>query len=254
MSNHQRGMHSRIRPACSYYFNFATQKGRQCLHQTFLHTNPIRLNLPTVIVGSVVSQINKIPLHANSSFLGFSRAKVVILSHLSLYNSHKPVYLENLIIALVTTGIFVIQFVLSIFFGDIDADVDVDADISSVVSFKGLTHFGIGFGWYMYLAGNTEIQSYVIGILVGLFFVLAVWFLYKKAYQLQQVNHSEQTDQLVGRECTIYFKQSDSKYTVQTTRDGAMREVDVISESGKTYQTGDRTIITSYKDGTLFIQ
>ena len=159
-----------------------------------------------------------------------------------------------LIIALVTTGIFVIQFVLSIFFGDIDADVDVDADISSVVSFKGLTHFGIGFGWYMYLAGNTEIQSYVIGILVGLFFVLAVWFLYKKAYQLQQVNHNEQTDQLVARECVIYFKQSDSKYTVQTTRDGAMREVDVISESGKTYQTGDRTIITSYKDGTLFIQ
>lgn len=157
-----------------------------------------------------------------------------------------------LIIALVTTGIFLIQFVLSIFFGDID--VDVDADISSVVSFKGLTHFGIGFGWYMYLAGNTEMQNYIIGILVGLFFVFAVWFLYKKAYQLQQVNHSEQTDQLVGRECVIYFKQSDSKYTVQTTRDGAMREVDVISESGKTYQTGDRTIITSYKDGTLFIQ
>ena len=156
-----------------------------------------------------------------------------------------------LIIALVTTGIFVIQFILSIFFGDMDADVDVDADISSVVSFKGLTHFGIGFGWYMYLAGNTEIQSYIIAILIGLFFVFAVWFLYKKAYQLQQVN---QTDQLVGRECVIYFKQSNSKYTVQTTRDGAMREVDVISESGKAYQTGDRTMITSYKDGTLFIQ
>ena len=46
-----------------------------------------------------------------------------------------------LIIALVTTGIFLIQFVLSIFFGDMDADVD--ADISSVVSFKGLTHFGL---------------------------------------------------------------------------------------------------------------
>ena len=93
-----------------------------------------------------------------------------------------------LIIALVTTGIFLIQFVLSIFFGDIDADVDVDADISSVVSFKGLTHFGIGFGWYMYLVGNADIASYAIGILVGLFFVFAVWFLYKKAYQLQQVN------------------------------------------------------------------
>ena len=136
-----------------------------------------------------------------------------------------------LIIALVTTGIFLIQFVLSIFFGDMDADVDVDADISSVVSFKGLTHFGIGFGWYMYLAGNADIASYAIGILVGLFFVFAVWFLYKKAYQLQQVNRSEETDQLVGRECTIYFKQTDNKYTVQTSRDGAMREVDVISET-----------------------
>ena len=142
-----------------------------------------------------------------------------------------------LIIALVTTGIFVVQFILSIFFGDMDADVDVDADISSVVSFKGLTHFGIGFGWYMYLANNTEIQSYIIAILIGLFFVFAVWFLYKKAYQLQQVNRSEATNELVGRECTIYFKQSDNKYTVQVSRDGAMREIDVISESEKTYQT-----------------
>lgn len=159
-----------------------------------------------------------------------------------------------LIIALVTTGIFLIQFVLSIFFGDIDADVDVDADISSVVSFKGLTHFGIGFGWYMYLAGNADIQSYAIGILVGLFFVFAVWFLYKKAYQLQQVNRSEATNELAGRECTIYFKQSENRYTVQVSRDGAMREIDVISESGKTYQTGDRTVITRYQDGTLYIQ
>ena len=102
-----------------------------------------------------------------------------------------------LIIAVVTTGIFVIQFILSIFFGDIDADTDVDADISSVVSFKGLTHFGIGFGWYMYLIGNTDIQSYAIAILIGLFFVFAVWFLYKKAYQLQQVNKTEKTEQLV---------------------------------------------------------
>ena len=33
-----------------------------------------------------------------------------------------------------------------------------------------------------------------------------------------------------------------------------MREVDVISESGKAYQTGDRTVITRYQDGTLYIQ
>ncbi|MEL5893511.1 hypothetical protein AAE250_08410 [Bacteroides sp. GD17] len=159
-----------------------------------------------------------------------------------------------LIIALVTTGIFVIQFILSIFFGDIDADVDVDVDLSSVVSFKGLTHFGIGFGWYMFLVGSTELQNYAVGILVGLCFVFAVWFLYKKAYQLQQVNRSEKTEQLVGRECTIYFRQEEGRYTVQTRKDGAMREVDVVSETGKAYQTGDKTVITTYKDGTLYIQ
>ncbi|WP_291529752.1 hypothetical protein [Bacteroides sp. UBA939] len=159
-----------------------------------------------------------------------------------------------LIIALVTTSIFVIQFVLSIFFGDIDTDLDVDADISSVISFKGLTHFGIGFGWYMYLIGNTDILSYGIAILIGLFFVYAVWFLYKKAYQLQQVNKTEKTEQLVGRECTIYFGQGNGKYTVQVSRDGAMREVDVVSETNKAYQTGDRTVITTYKEGTLYIK
>lgn len=159
-----------------------------------------------------------------------------------------------LIIALVTTGIFVIQFILSIFFGDIDADVDVDADLSSMVSFKGLTHFGIGFGWYMFLSGNTDIQSYVVAILTGLFFVFAVWFLYKKAYQLQQVNRSEKAEQLVGRECTIYFSQGGGRYIVQTRKDGAMREVDVVSGTKKVYQTGDKAIITTYRDGMLYIQ
>lgn len=158
-----------------------------------------------------------------------------------------------LIIALVTTGIFIVQFILSIFFGDFDADTDIDTDIGSVVSFKGLTHFGIGFGWYMYLRQSTDVTTYITGIFVGLLFVFAVWFLYKKAYQLQQVNHSEKTEQLVGRECTIYFNRSEGRYTVQVSRDGAMREVDVISESAKSYQTGDKTVITAYKAGTLYI-
>ena len=159
-----------------------------------------------------------------------------------------------LIIAVVTTGVFVVQFILSIFFGDLDADTDVDTDMGSIVSFKGLTHFGIGFGWYMYLQDNTEVKTYLYGFIIGLFFLFAVWYLYKKAYQLQQVNAVEKTEMLVGRECTIYFKSSEGKYTVQVSRNGAMREVDVISESGKNYQTGDKTVIASYQDGTLYIQ
>ena len=157
-------------------------------------------------------------------------------------------------IAVVASAIFLIQFIMSIFFGDLDTDTDIDVDLSSAVSFKGLTHFCIGFGWYMYIAKSTAISTFLIGILIGLLFVFILWFLYKKAYQLQQVNKTEKTEQLVGRECTIYFKQGDGRYTVQVSRDGAMREIDVISEASKSYQTGDKTIIMTYKEGTLYIQ
>ena len=50
--------------------------------------------------------------------------------------------------ALVSTGIFLLQFVISVFFGDLDMDVDGDAnadfDLGSLFSFKGLVHFLIG--------------------------------------------------------------------------------------------------------------
>ena len=158
-----------------------------------------------------------------------------------------------LIIALVTTGIFLIQFILSIFFGDLDADVDVDTDISSVVSFKGLTHFGIGFGWYMYIAKSTAISTFLIGILIGLLFVFILWFLYKKAYQLQKENKPEKTEALVGRECTIYAHDG-VRYIVQVAQNGALREVEVRSLEGKKYQTGDRTLICKVESGTIYIQ
>lgn len=57
--------------------------------------------------------------------------------------------------ALVSTGIFLLQFILSIFFGNMDTDIDVNADgnadidMSSVLSFKGLIHFCMGFGWFI---------------------------------------------------------------------------------------------------------
>ena len=47
-------------------------------------------------------------------------------------------------IAVVASAIFLIQFIMSIFFGDLDTDTDIDVDLSSAVSFKGLTHFCIG--------------------------------------------------------------------------------------------------------------
>ena len=144
-----------------------------------------------------------------------------------------------LTVAVVATAIFLIQFVVSIFFGDIDTDVDMDTDIGSVISFKGLTHFCIGMGWYMYISQGTDISSYAVGILVGLVFVFVLWFLYKKAWQLQKENKPEKPEALLGRECTIY---------------GALREMDVRSLENRKYQTGDRTTIVKVESGIMYIQ
>ena len=49
-------------------------------------------------------------------------------------------------VALTVYSIFIIRFILS--WVGADFDVDADVDISDVVSFKGLTHFLMGFsGW-----------------------------------------------------------------------------------------------------------
>lgn len=156
-------------------------------------------------------------------------------------------------IALVASAIFLIQFFMSIFFGDIDTDTDLDADLGSVVSFKGLTHFCIGFGWYMYIAKSTSISTFLIGITIGLVFVFMLWFLYKKAYQLQKENKPEKTEALVGRECTIYAHDG-NRYIVQVAQNGALREVEVRSLEGKEYQTGDRTVVCKVESGTIYIQ
>ena len=156
-------------------------------------------------------------------------------------------------IAIVASAIFLIQFIMSVFFGDLDTDTDVDVDLGSVVSFKGLTHFCIGFGLYMYIAKSTAISTFLIGILIGLAFVFILWFLYKKAYQLQKENKPEKTEALVGRECTIYAHDG-IRYILQVALNGALREVEVRSLEGKTYQTGDRTLICKVESGTIYIQ
>lgn len=158
-----------------------------------------------------------------------------------------------LTVAIVATAIFLVQFIVSIFFGDIDTDVDMDTDLGSVISFKGLTHFCIGMGWYMYISQGTDISSYVAGILVGLVFVLVLWFLYKKAWQLQNENRPEKPEALLGRECTIYTQNGD-RYVVQIAVNGSLREMDVRSLEGRKYRTGDRVVIIRLESGIMYIQ
>ncbi len=163
------------------------------------------------------------------------------------------------VIALVASGLFLIQFIMSIFVGDIDGDIDgdatVDTDMGSIISFKGLTHFGIGFGWSMVLAGETNWKTLLISIGIGLLFVFILWKTYKFAYSLQKVNFSEKPEALVGRKSTIYVNHGNGRYTVQAEFNGAKREFEVISLSGRTnYATGENVEIKDYDNSKYHIE
>lgn len=163
------------------------------------------------------------------------------------------------LIALVSTGIFVVQFLLSIFFGDVDVDLDGDAtadtDVSSVVSFKGLVHFGIGFGWSMVLAGGeTTLKNVLTATLIGLVFVFVLWKLYKLAWKLQKETRTEKPEAVVGRYGTVYNNMGDGRYIIQISYNGAVRELDVISDSLYTgYKTGERVTVTRFEDNKFYI-
>lgn len=65
-----------------------------------------------------------------------------------------------LCMALIASFAFVIQFLLSILGSDLDTDIDIDSasdlsmSLSDIISFKGITHFILGYSWTTYFTGN----------------------------------------------------------------------------------------------------
>lgn len=61
-----------------------------------------------------------------------------------------------LCMALIASFAFVIQFLLSILGSDLDTDIDIDSasdlsmSLSDIISFKGITHFILGYSWTTY--------------------------------------------------------------------------------------------------------
>lgn len=65
-----------------------------------------------------------------------------------------------LCMALIASFAFVIQFLLSILGSDLDTDIDINSasdlsmSLSDIISFKGITHFILGYSWTTYFLNN----------------------------------------------------------------------------------------------------
>lgn len=176
-------------------------------------------------------------------------------------------------------GLFVIRFVLSWVLGefdlDADADADVDADVdtdldsdtdsgfdlslSDLVSFKGATHFGMGFfGWLsskQYLTNHIEWYDWLIAFLLGLIFVIVLYFIYKLMLKLETKPEILSGKRLIGAKATIYLvlPEDTEYYKYVITVNNGVGTVEVTAKSKVKYSIGDVTKIVNFENEVYLI-
>lgn len=164
-----------------------------------------------------------------------------------------------LIIGLIAYFIFIIQFIMSLFGYDSDIDVDLDFDgntdfsVSDLVSFKGLIHFIMGSSTYLYshiyLGNPINMYTWIIAAVVGIVFVIGLYYIYKLCMKLQHVP-SRETD-ISGRYVTIIRHVSELSYIGSATINGAYEEFDV--ESSIPLEEGKQYKISKFNNNKIYI-
>ena len=160
-------------------------------------------------------------------------------------------------IALTVYSIFIIRFILS--WIGADFDIDADGDISDVVSFKGFTHFLMGFsGWLSvksYITHNVMWYDYLIALILGVIFVILLYFVYKFLISLETKPQILFGKQLIGKTGKIYVilepEDSIKKYII--TVGNGLGTQEYPAKSNNSYKLGDEVVISDYVNAYYII-
>ena len=160
-------------------------------------------------------------------------------------------------IALIVYSIFIIRFILS--WVGADFDIDADVDIGDVVSFKGLTHFLMGFsGWLSvksYITHNVMWYDYLIALILGVIFVILLYFVYKLLISLETKPQILFGKQLIGKTGKIYIilepEDSIKKYII--TVGNGLGTQEYPAKSNNSYKLGDEVVISDYVNAYYII-
>lgn len=160
-------------------------------------------------------------------------------------------------IALTVYSIFIIRFILS--WIGADFDIDADVDISDVVSFKGFTHFLMGFsGWLSvksYITHNIMWYDYLIALILGIIFVILLYFVYKFLISLETKPQILFGKQLIGKTGKIYVilesEDSIKKYII--TVGNGLGTQEYPAKSNNSYKLGDEVVISDYVNAYYII-
>ena len=154
------------------------------------------------------------------------------------------------LITIVLYGVFIVRFILSWIGADFDMDADADIDLSDVVSFKGLTHFLMGFfSWLSltkYISHEINPLDYLMAICCGIIFIGVLFLVYKFMMKLESKPEIKSGKELIGTKGTIYLVY-DNHYVVTIANGNGT--VEVSGKSNKKLNIGDTVIISDYVNG-----
>lgn len=163
-------------------------------------------------------------------------------------------------ITIVLYAVFIIRFILSWVGGDFDLDMDADGDVdlSDVVSFKGATHFLMGFfSWLstkLMITHSIMWYDYIIAFVIGLIFFIMLLFIYKFMMKLEHKPLICSGKDLVGKPAKVYANKGNDgeyyKFIITIYNGNGTLEYD--AKSLKYYSVGDMVHITDY-DGAYYI-
>lgn len=164
-------------------------------------------------------------------------------------------------IAAVIYGIFIIRFILSWVGGDFDMDIDTDLDLSDVVSFKGITHFLMGFfGWLSvksFTTHNIMWYDYLIAFVLGVIFVIILYYVYKFLMKLENKPQILSGKNLIGSTAKVYLVSStidaDTLFKYVVTANNSIGTVEIPAKSRESYKVGDSVVIKDYVNAYYII-
>lgn len=162
-------------------------------------------------------------------------------------------------VAAVIYGIFIIRFILSWVGGDFD--IDTDLDLSDVVSFKGITHFLMGFfGWLSvksFTTHNVMWYDYLIAFVLGVIFVIILYYVYKFLMKLENKPQILSGKNLIGSTAKVYLVSStidaDTLFKYVVTANNGIGTVEIPAKSRESYKVGDSVVIKDYVNAYYII-
>jgi len=166
-------------------------------------------------------------------------------------------------VAVFVYSLFIVRFILSWVGGDFDLDMDADGDIDlgDVVSFKGATHFLMGFsGWLSvksFTTHNVMWYDYLIAFALGVIFVIILYFVYKFMMSLEKKPQVLTGKQLIGKTAKVYLRTGyDSiddtcKYVI--TVDNNVGTMEYPAKSKSVYNVGDSVTISDFANAYYII-